>query len=305
MPVPELKKIVGDNLLYDEPLSRYTAARLGGPAEWLYIARDSEEELVSVVKAAWDENMPVRILGGGANVLVSDAGVRGLVIINKLASVTFGDWHDGRTAAASAGTNLKVLAMKCQSKGLAGMEWAVGVPGTVGGAIVNNAGAHGADMAASVADVVVLDAERGVQLYTNADLQYGYRHSALKARADHRYLVLLATFTLSPDDPQAIRARMDEFNNYRKRTQPPGASLGSIFKNPPGDYAGRLIEAAGLKGHRIGNAMVSPVHGNFFINDGYATAADYFALIYHVQQRVEEASGVHLELEIELVGDWG
>lgn len=305
MPVPELKKLIGDNLLYDEPLSRYTAARLGGPAEWLYIARDSEEELVRVVKAAWNENMPVRILGGGANVLVSDAGVRGLVIINKLSDVTFGDWHEGRNVAATAGTNLKVLAMKCQSKGLAGMEWAVGVPGTVGGAIVNNAGAHGVDMAASVADVVVLDAERGVQLYSNADLHYDYRHSVLKARTDRRYLVLLATFTLTPDDPAAIRARMDEFNDYRKRTQPPGASLGSIFKNPPGDYAGRLIEAAGLKGHRIGNVVVSPVHGNFFINDGYATSADYFALIYHVQQRVEEASGVRLELEIELVGEWG
>jgi len=185
------------------------------------------------------------------------------------------------------------------------MEWAVSVPGTVGGAIVNNAGAHGADMADSIADVVVLQPD-GPKMYTLDDLDYDYRYSALKARDDRRFLVLLATFRMELDEPAAIKARMASFIAHRKQTQPAGASLGSIFKNPPGDYAGRLVEAAGLKGYQIGTAMVSPVHANFFINVGKheAKAADYLALIRHVQGEVEKQTGHHLELEIELIGQW-
>jgi UDP-N-acetylmuramate dehydrogenase len=304
MPVTALKTRLGARLLQDEPLARYTAARLGGPADWLYIARDSDDELADVVQAAWDADLPVRVLGGGANVLVSDSGLHGLVVINHISRIESGDWHDGRTVSATSGTSLTVLANRCASLGFAGMEWAVSVPGTLGGAVVNNAGAHGGDMAGIVGDVVVLEAGRGAQLYTAADMQYGYRHSVLKVREDRRYLVLLATFILPHDEPEAIKARMAEYTAYRKTTQPAGASLGSIFKNPPGDYAGRLIEAAGLKGYRIGNTMVSPVHANFFMNAGQASAADYYALIRHVQQIVAEQSGVQLETEIELLGDW-
>jgi UDP-N-acetylmuramate dehydrogenase len=298
-----LKARLGDRLLKDEPLARYTAARLGGPADWLYVARQSTDELVEVVRAGWEAGLPVRVLGGGANVLVSDAGVRGLVVINHVSEITFGDWHEGRNVAVSAGTGLVVLAHKCQARGLSGMEWAVSVPGTVGGAVVNNAGAHGGDMAQAVCDVVVLDADRGPKLYTRADLEYSYRSSRLKQRSDRRFLVLMALLALRPDDPAAIQARMDSFAAYRRQTQPPGASLGSIFKNPPGDYAGRLIESAGLKGYRIGGAQVSPVHANFFINTGQTTAADYYHLIRHVQQEVARQTGVQLELEVELLGE--
>jgi UDP-N-acetylmuramate dehydrogenase len=186
------------------------------------------------------------------------------------------------------------------------MEWAVGVPGTLGGAIVNNAGAHGGDMSDCIQDVVVYEAVHGPQLYSCTDLQYGYRSSSLKTRQDKRYIVLLATFSLTPDDPAAIHARMKEFNEYRKRTQPPGASLGSIFKNPPGDYAGRLIEASGLKGTRVGGLEVSKKHANFIVNTGQeSTASDYYALIRQVQETVYQLQGVSLELEIELVGEWG
>lgn len=286
-------------------LAKHTVARIGGTADWLYVARptDSLENLVQVVKAAWHENLPVRVIGGGANILVSDNGVRGLVVVNHITQIEFGDWHDGRTVSASSGTGLLMLARQCAAQGITGMEWAVGVPGTVGGALVNNAGAHGDDMAKIVADVVVLETT-GPKLYTNADLQYSYRYSALKARADKRFLVIMATFCLPPDDAAAIQARMNEFNAYRKRTQPPGASLGSIFKNPPGDYAGRLIEACKLKGFTIGSAQVSPVHANFFINVGSATATDYYALIQHVREVVLRETGVELELEVELVGEW-
>ena len=286
------------------PLAKYTAARLGGNADWFYIARDSTEQVVQVVQAAWADGIPVRILGSGANVLISDTGFRGLIIVNHVADVQFGDWHDGRNVAAMGGTGLLRLARECATEGLAGMEWAVGVPGTVGGAIVNNAGAHGGAMADSVADVVVLEYGKNVQLYTNADLQYDYRHSILKARIDKRFVVLLATFTLHPDEPEAIQQRMEEFNAYRKRTQPPGASLGSIFKNPPGDYAGRLIEVSGLKGYSIGGVEVSQKHANFFVNRGESTASEYYALIRHVQQTVLQMQGVELELEIELLGEF-
>jgi UDP-N-acetylmuramate dehydrogenase len=291
-------------LLYDEALARYTAARLGGPADMLYVARESTDELVDVVSAAWAGGVPVRVLGGGANVLVSDKGFRGLVVINDVAEITFGDWHDGRDVSATGGAGLTVLARKCAAQGLTGLEWAVSVPGTVGGAVVNNAGAHGGSIADSICDAVVLDAERGPLMLTREELHYDYRSSSLKSRGDRRFLVLMAIFALAKGDPAAIQERMEHNITYRKTTQPPGASLGSIFKNPPGDYAGRLIEAAGLKGYAIGGAQVSPVHANFFINTGAASAGDYHALIRHVQEAVERASGVHLEPEIELLGEW-
>jgi UDP-N-acetylmuramate dehydrogenase len=300
----KLSSLPAERLLKREPLARYTAARLGGAAEFLYVAKKSTDELVEVVKAAWAENIPVRVLGSGANVLVSDRGVRGLVVINDVSEVSFGDWHDGRNVSATSGTNLTLLAHKCASRGLSGFEWAASVPGTIGGAVVNNAGAHGGAMADSVCDVVVLDADKGPKLYTQEDLHYDYRSSSLKARSDRRFLVLMAILALKPDDPAKIQTRMSEFIAYRKRTQPPGASLGSIFKNPPGDYAGRLIEAAGLKGLQIGGAQVSPVHANFFINTGNASASDYYALIQQVHEAVYEKTQVDLELEIELLGDW-
>ncbi len=295
----------GVTLLRDEPMSKYTAARLGGAADWVYIARSSADELIHVVTTAWREGIPTRILGGGANVLISDRGVRGLVVIDRLSEITFTDDTPG-CVTISGGASLTVTAHKLQSRGLSGFEWAVSVPGTIGGAVVNNAGAHGQDMAAAVTRVHLVDAERGVTTLDGADMGYGYRTSVLKHRTDRRFLVTAAEMRFKQDDPAAIKTRMDENIAYRKRTQPPGASLGSIFKNPPADYAGRLIELCGLKGYRIGGAQVSPVHANFFINlDGdQATAADYYALIRHVQQTVFAQTGTRLEPEIEIVGDW-
>ncbi len=293
------------NLLSNEPLARYTAARMGGPADWLYVARDSLDDLIEVVTDAWAQDIPVRLLGGGANVLVSDQGVPGLVVINRVQDIQFGEGKIDYTVSATSGTSLTVLAHKCQSQGLTGFEWAVSVPGTVGGAVVNNAGAHGSDIATSIVEVVMMEPS-GPKLLTVDDLYYDYRNSSLKTRSDKRFLVLMATFSFGPDEPAAIKSRMQWMNDYRKKTQPPGASLGSIFKNPLGDYAGRLIEAAGLKGYSIGNAMVSQVHANFFINKGGkdAQASHYFALIQHVQSAVKTKFDVDLELEIECIGNW-
>jgi UDP-N-acetylmuramate dehydrogenase len=279
-----------------EPLARYTAARLGGAAEYLYIARADDAELRGLLRAAWAAGVAARVLGGGANVLVSDDGVRGLVIINQIGGITF---EDERVRVGS-GVSLTVLARKCASGGLAGFAWAVSVPGTVGGAVVNNAGAHGGDMAGSVETVSLFTPDGDLTL-TLDDLGYAYRESALKRRADRRFFITGALLRLQRGDSAAIQAQMDEFIAHRKRTQPPGASLGSIFKNPPGDYAGRLIESCGLKGCGIGGAQVSPIHANFFINTGSASARDYLALVEHVRAEVQRQTGVLLETEIEVM----
>ena len=301
-PVVALQARFGDVLLRDEPLARYTVARLGGPADWLVVAR-SRADLVDAVRLAQVAELPWLVLGGGANVLAADAGVRGLVIVNHARESTIED--DG-CVTADSGMSLSTLGRRCMSRGLAGLEWAVNVPGTVGGAVVNNAGAHGGDMAAVVREVEVLDAAQDlhVERWDVGRMDYAYRHSTLKG-ARGRYVVLGATLALEPGhDPAALNARADDFVAHRKRTQPPGASLGSIFKNPPGDYAGRLIEAAGLKGFAIGGVQISPVHANFFVHTGQGTASDYRALIEHARATVEAQLGVVLELEIECIGDW-
>jgi UDP-N-acetylmuramate dehydrogenase len=289
-------------LLEDEPMAKYTSARLGGTADTVYIARQADDELFRVLLTAWKANIPVTILGGGANVLVSDKGIRGLTIINKLNDIRID--HD--EVRVLSGVSLSVLAHKLQRSGLTGFEWAVGVPGTVGGAVVNNAGAHGRDAAANVTRVALFGHENALYSIPDDDLRFDYRTSILKQRRDRRFFIVDAVMRFEYDDPAAIQARMDENTAYRKRTQPPGASLGSIFKNPPGDYAGRLIESCGLKGFAIGGAQVSPVHANFFINTDIrqATATDYDALVRHVQTIVAEKTGVVLQPEIEWVGDW-
>ena len=295
-----------DKVQRQQSLARYTAARLGGRADYLYIAKGPRFDAAkTLLQQAWQRNMPVTIIGGGANILVSDKGIRGLTIINRVSQLA-NDGGDNRACvSASSGTGLIRLARYCQERGYAGLEWAIAVPGTVGGAVVSNAGAHGGAISDSLHHVLVYEAQGGTRLVHVGELDYGYRYSRLKARQDRRFMVLRASFALEKDDPKSIQARMNQYNTWRKQTQPPGASLGSIFKNPPGDYAGRLIEAANLKGHRIGDVQVSPIHANFFVNIGKsASAQDYFRLIRTVQQRVRRAFGVQLELEIQIVGDW-
>lgn len=294
-----LGPLVGDHLLLDEPLSRYTVARLGGPADALVIA-DSGAILEAVARLAWAEGWPVCILGGGANVLISDQGFHGLVIVNRARHIFFED--TGRVTAES-GMNLINLVRHCAELGLAGLEWAIGIPGTLGGAVVNNAGAHGGDMAGCLVEAHVATPDATTAVWPVSRMDYAYRGSALKRRRAP-FAVLNAVLQLTPGaEPAALRSRAEEFNAHRKRTQPPGASLGSMFKNPPGDYAGRLIESAGLKGTRAGGVVISPVHANFFINTGGGTAADYHALIRLAQAAVRQRFGISLELEVELLGE--
>ncbi len=297
----DLAAVFGERLHLDEPLARHTSARIGGPAEAFLIAH-TIDDLRESARIAWKHDLPLFILGGGSNILFSDAGVRGLVVYNRADGLRFED----TAVTAESGLSTIQLARRLVSRGLSGFEWAVGIPGTLGGAVYGNAGAHGGDMAGSVRQVeAIIPAGDGIDsvIWSNADLGFDYRSSIIK-REKRRCLILSLSFDFQPDDPGAVRARMDEYNDYRKRTQPPGATIGSMFKNPSGDYAGRLIDAAGLKGKQIGGAQISEKHANFFLNTGDATASDVKTLVDLARHEVQDRFGVTLELEVELVGRW-
>jgi UDP-N-acetylmuramate dehydrogenase len=209
----------------------------------------------------------------------------------------------GPSVWAESGANLGVIARQAATKGFGGLEWAAGIPGTVGGAVVGNAGAHGGDLALVLELATILHRTEGKKDLTPGELAFGYRDSWLKHNRSDAVL-LSARLKLANKPVAEIKAQMDTFLAYRRLTQPPGASMGSMFKNPPGNSAGRLIEAAGLKGKRIGNAQISPLHANFFLNLGEARAADVHELILQARQAVKEQTGVDLELEVGLVGEW-
>lgn len=305
-----LQSQYGARLKRNALLARYTSARVGGPADALLDARTGAE-LVNMVTMLWRENIPFTLLGGGSNLLVSDAGIRRLVLLNRARQVRFlENRSEEPMVRAESGANFGAVARQAASRGYSGLEWAGGIPGTIGGAVVGNAGAHGGDLAGNLVVAEILHHEAlepnavpGVEIWPLERLEFGYRTSYLK-RHPGNTVVLAALLRLNRSTPGDVQSKMDEYVRYRRRTQPPGASMGSMFKNPPGDYAGRLIEAAGLKGARCGDAQISELHANFFINLGHAKAADIFALIQQAKTAVAEQFGVKLELEIELVGEW-
>jgi UDP-N-acetylmuramate dehydrogenase len=295
----------------NESLARYTAFRIGGPAELLAVA-ESSEALQRSVMLAWEHQVPYRVLGAGSNVLVSDAGIAGLVVLNRARAVAFSSPEDqaqrtGRARVrAESGASLSTVVRQCVARGLAGLEWAANIPGTVGGAVFGNAGAWGGDVASALVCARVLEPGDAVAEWPVARFEYGYRTSVLKRLASQvsRPVVLDAEFALQGGDRKELESRVARIAAQRKASQPPGATCGSVFKNPQGDYAGRLIEAAGLKETRKGAAEISPVHANFIVNHGGATAADVRALIELARQTVQARFGVSLEMEIELIGDW-
>ncbi|MRR32194.1 UDP-N-acetylmuramate dehydrogenase, partial [bacterium] len=238
-----------------------------------------------------------------SNVLVSDDGYTGIVIVNKARKVLFEINGEAVSVLAESGANLGATARQAAIKGFSGLEWATTIPGTVGGAVYGNAGAYGSDIKNCLILAEILHPDRGVEEWSSSQMAYDYRSSALK-RSTEKSVILSARLRLSRGNPEEIKSLMDEYTQHRQRTQPPGASLGSMFKNPPGDYAGRLIEGAGLKGFRIGGAQVSTVHANFFVNDEGASAMDIWRLIQKVRTTVFERFGVTLALEIEMLGNW-
>ena len=278
-------------------LASFTAMRVGGPAELLVVA-ESAGDLTGAVAAARRHGVPWRVLGGGCNVLIADRGLRGLVIVNRASSISI----DGCTVWAESGAMLATVARRTLDAGLAGLAWASGLPGTVGGAVVGNAGAFEGDIAGTLRSATVLEPSGEALERDSGWFGFEYRHSRLKRQTDRPRVVLSVVFELEPGEEGALRARAEEVLRSRQTRHPSGATMGSTFKNPPGSYAGQLIEDAGLKGYSIGGARVSEHHANFLINEGDATAEDVLTLIQHVQAEVKRRLGVGLVLEIELLG---
>jgi UDP-N-acetylmuramate dehydrogenase len=304
--VERLRNIFEEQLQVNVQLSRHTTSRVGGPAE-LLLTVTSAGELQTAVEVAYAAGLPYFILGGGSNILVADGGISGLVILNKARKVSYRHSGAGVVCTVESGVNLSALARQCISKGLGGLEWAVGVPGTVGGAVVGNAGAHGSDIDHNFLTATIWEPGEGTRVYDREDMEYAYRDSVLKR--DHqsgrpRRVVLAVELRLAPEPAEVLAARAEGFTAYRKESQPGGASTGSMFKNPENFYAGYLIETAGLKGFQVGDAIISEKHANFFINQGEATAEDIRLLIAEAWNSVREQFGIEMELEVELVGDW-
>ena len=288
--------MLGERARFGEPLAAHTTWRVGGPA-WCLCRPQSQREALGVVRATREHGVAWKALGGGSNLLVSDEGYPGVML--KLTGA-LAAWRQDRTALlVGAGLNLATAVKQSAHLGLAGLEWAAGIPGTLGGAVAGNAGAREGQMSDLTEELTLLLADGGLARIEGHEAPAGYRRRELPAGS----LILGARLRLAPGRPEKVAAVVARNLRLRKSSQPLGrATAGSVFKNPPGDFAGRLIEAAGLKGLAVGPAVVSPAHANFIENRGGATAAQVWALMELVRGRVREHSGVELEPEVEVVG---
>lgn len=283
-------------ILKDEPLAHYTNTKTGGPADLIAFPKNIAETQALVFFAKENE-LPLTIIGNASNLIVKDGGIRGLVIIlTKLAEVKV----ENDQLIASAGASLIETTEIAYQYGLTGLEFAAGIPGSIGGAVFMNAGAYDGEIKDVLAKVKVLTPAGEIKEYTNEELKFGYRTSRLQTEHD---IVLEAVFALKQGDKTAIRARMDELNFLRASKQPlEYPSCGSVFKRPVGHFTGKLIHDSDLQGFTIGGAQVSKKHAGFIVNIGEATATDYLAVIRHVQQVVFENFGVKLETEVRIIG---
>ena len=295
----ELRKVLReDQIREQEPLSRHTTFRVGGPAD-LFLTPDSTQisDVMQILKAY---QVPVTVIGKGSNLLVGDKGIRGAVIEfgKQIAQIHV----EESKIMAEAGAALAAVAQQAYKAGLADMEFAAGIPGSVGGALVMNAGAYGGEMKDIVESVKVLSKDGKIMELSNEQMDFSYRHSCV---TEQEYLVLSAVLKLQQEEPEKILARMEQLREQRVSKQPlEYPSAGSTFKRPEGYFAGKLIMDAGLADYTIGGAAVSKKHCGFVINKGGATAADILALIKRVQQVVKEQSGVELEPEVKLIGEF-
>ena len=285
-------------LLLAEPMTKHTSFHIGGPAE-LMAQPQSEAELQSLLLKAAEAAVPVTLVGNGSNLLVRDKGIRGLVI--KLGSMLRDIKVSGNVLTFGSGVSLAQASRKAAELGLSGMEFAVGIPGSIGGAVYMNAGAYDGEMSKVVKSVRVMDAAGEVSELSAGELDFAYRHSALQGSDK---IVTSVTVELAAGDKQAIAEKMADFSNRRITKQPLELpSAGSMFKRPPGYFAGTLIDQTGLKGYTVGGAQVSTKHAGFVVNIGGATAADVLQLISDVQAKVFAAHGVHLEPEVLVLGE--
>ena len=326
----KLLSLFGERVRRNELLARHCTFGVGGPAD-IWVSLDTQEALIGLVTMCTECHWPLLITGNGTNVLYADEGVRGVVARLALNSYLIQDCADGTALLiAGAGVSWPRLVNELASLGWGGLEFGPGIPGTLGGGVVSNAGVHGHNLGQVLEWVDVVDARQSeekegaptVVRYQHADLNLDYRHSRFRAQRCVQFdrqgyplvaprkliepseIIIQLAIRLHRDDPQKLRQAIDEHKLYRKRTQPPQQSAGSVFKNPPGDYAGRLIEAVGLKGLTHGRAQISERHANFIVNMGGATATDVAALIKEARSRVYAQFGVELELEVELRGAW-
>ncbi|MBV8695044.1 MAG: UDP-N-acetylmuramate dehydrogenase [Chloroflexi bacterium] len=326
----ELQKLFGARIRCNEPLARHCTFGVGGLAD-IWVSLETQQELIDLVTSCAERRWPLLLVGNGTNTLYADAGVRGIVARIALHSYTIEDRGDGTALLlAEAGVSWPRLINDLAVLGWGGLEFGPGIPGTLGGGVISNAGAHNSDLGQVLAWVDVLDvrcAERElpapvVERYQHSALALGYRHSRFRTHRRVQFdgqgypvavvrqliepaeIIMRLGIYLRRADPQRLRMLIEEYKQHRKRTQPPQQSAGSIFKNPVGDYAGRLIEAAGMKGMMRGKAQISERHANFIVNVGGASAADIVALIKEAHTRVLARFGVDLELEVELRGEW-
>ncbi len=285
-------------LLLDEPMSRHTSFRIGGPADIMALPT-SESELIAVLRRAAEHTIPVTLVGNGSNLLVRDKGVRGLVI--KLGNMLNQIEVVGRSITFGSGVSLALASKKAAEQGLTGMEFAVGIPGSIGGAVYMNAGAYDGEMSKVVTAVRAVDIQGQVHCLSAAELDFAYRHTALQ---DTGLIVTAVTVELEQGDRSQIQAKMDDFSQRRSSKQPLELpSAGSMFKRPPGYFTGTLIEQTGLKGYTVGGAQVSRKHAGFVVNIGGATAKDVLQLIKDVQAKVQAAHGVLLQPEVLVIGE--
>ena len=293
----DLRDRLGLRIRPDETMAGHTTLRVGGPADLLVAAR-STTELVEIVGIARSASVPWVVLGRGSDLVVADDGIRGLVVVCRAEKHRI----EGERLVADAGLPLARAAMVAQRAGLAGLEFGLAIPGTVGGAVWANAGAHGTDVAAVLEAATILRPDGTRHTETAHDLGLAYRDSRLKHAGG---LVLDATFRLRPEPPAVIEQRLAEIRQWRREHQPLKLpSAGSVFRNPEGDSAGRLIDACGLKGRRVGGASISEKHANFVVNDGGASASDVRRLTEEARSAVAAQFGIELVYEVQFIGDW-
>jgi UDP-N-acetylmuramate dehydrogenase len=284
-------------ILINEPMSKHTTFKTGGPADILFVPR-TEEQLVLLLRTLREEGTSPLLIGRGSNLLVSDAGIRGVVVKVSHGGIS----HDGNMLHANAGISLRALAQAAAQSGLTGLEFASGIPGTLGGGIVMNAGAYGGELKDTLVSVCVLDRNLYMQTVSNAELNLSYRSSVIEKKG---FTVLSASFLLAPDDPLEIFTRMEKLAAFRRTKQPlEFPSAGSIFKRPQGYFAATLIDQCGLKGKCIGGAQVSNKHAGFIINIGDACSTDIYRLICMVQNDVFDQTGILLIPEVRFLGEF-
>lgn len=289
--------IAGVPVLVNEPLSKYTFTKTGGPADQL-VFPETVAQVHDLVTYTREHQVPLTVIGNASNLIVRDGGIRGLVmILTQMHTIEVGD----DTVTAAAGARIIDTADAAGAAGLSGLEFAAGIPGSVGGAVFMDAGAYGGEIQDCLVSAEVISRSGVLHTYTNEEMHFAYRHSIVQETGE---IVLSATFKLTPSDATTIRAVMDELNARRAAKQPlEYPSCGSVFKRPTGHYVGPMIQEAGLQGHIIGGAQISMKHAGFIVNIDHATATDYLDMIHYVQEHIFAKFGIHLEPEVRIIGE--